>query len=123
MLYATRTFFGVYRVSEDLRAAITALAHGTTLHGMQALAPERRREPLTYFHQTGPFGQAWQALPRAASAREVAVVGLGVGTSRHLRAPGPALDVLRDRSGDRADRPDARVLLVHGRRAAIAAAW
>ena len=80
VLYATRTFFGVYRVSEDLQGRYHALAHGTTLHGLQALAPERRSEALTYFHRTGPFGQAWEALPRAASARQVAVVGLGVGT-------------------------------------------
>lgn len=80
VLYATRTFFGVYRVSEDLAGRYHGLAHGTTLHGMQALAPDRRREALTYYHQTGPFGQAWQALPRASSAREIAVVGLGVGT-------------------------------------------
>jgi hypothetical protein len=79
-LYATRTFFGVYRVSEDSGARYHGLAHGTTLHGMQSLAPERRHEALTYFHKTGPFGQAWQALPMAAAGREIAVIGLGVGT-------------------------------------------
>ena len=80
VLYATRTFFGVYRVSEDLAGRYHGLAHGTTLHGMQAMAPDRRREALTYYHETGPFGQAWQTLPQAAAAREIAVVGLGVGT-------------------------------------------
>jgi spermidine synthase len=77
----------VYRVSEDLQGRYHALAHGTTLHGLQALAPERRGEALTYFHRTGPFGQAWQTLPRAASAREVAVVGLGVGTLATYATP------------------------------------
>jgi len=86
-LYATRTFFGVYRVSEDTGARYHALAHGTTLHGMQALAPERRHEALTYFHQTGPFGQAWQALPIAATGREIAVIGLGVGTLASYARP------------------------------------
>jgi hypothetical protein len=80
VLYATRTFFGVYRVTEDLPGRYHGLAHGTTLHGMQALAPERRGEPLTYFHETGPFGQTWKALPRLAAGREIAVVGLGVGS-------------------------------------------
>ncbi len=80
VLYATRTFFGVYRVSEDLAGRYHGLAHGTTLHGMQALAPERRGEALTYFHETGPFGQAWKALPRLTASREIAVVGLGVGS-------------------------------------------
>ncbi|HET7695237.1 MAG TPA: fused MFS/spermidine synthase [Vicinamibacterales bacterium] len=87
VLYATRTFFGVYRVSEDLQGRYHALAHGTTLHGLQALAPERRNEALTYFHRTGPFGQAWAALPRAARARDVAVVGLGVGTLASYATP------------------------------------
>jgi hypothetical protein len=80
VLYATRTFFGVYRVSEDLTGRYHGLAHGTTLHGMQALTPERRGEALTYYHQTGPFGQAWKALPDTATGRNVAVVGLGIGT-------------------------------------------
>jgi hypothetical protein len=87
-LFETRTFFGVYRVSEDTRGRYHALAHGTTLHGMQALTPERRHEALTYFHQTGPFGQAWQALPRAAAGREIGVVGLGIGTLASYSRPG-----------------------------------
>jgi spermidine synthase len=80
VLYATRTFFGVYRVSEDETGRYHGLAHGTTLHGLQALAPERRHEALTYYHETGPFGQAWRALPHAMTARDIAAVGLGVGT-------------------------------------------
>ena len=87
VLYATRTFFGVYRVSEDPQGRYHALAHGTTLHGLQATASDRRNEALTYFHRTGPFGQAWSVLPRAASARDVAVVGLGVGTLATYAAP------------------------------------
>ncbi|HEY2906523.1 MAG TPA: fused MFS/spermidine synthase [Vicinamibacterales bacterium] len=80
VLYATRTFFGIYRVSEDLGGRYHELVHGTTQHGLQALAPERRGEALTYYHESGPFGQAWEALPSAANAHEIAVVGLGVGT-------------------------------------------
>jgi spermidine synthase len=87
VLYATRTFFGVYRVSEDRAVRYHALAHGTTLHGMQALAPERRGQALTYYHETGPFGQAWNALP-AARGREIAVVGLGIGTLATYARPG-----------------------------------
>jgi hypothetical protein len=87
VLHATRTFFGVYRVSEDRTSAYHGLAHGTTLHGMQALAPGRRTEALTYFHETGPFGQAWKTLPLAAGPR-IAVVGLGVGTLATYARPG-----------------------------------
>src|SRR5262249_13650307 len=80
VLYAQRTFFGVYRVSLDRNAQYHALAHGTTLHGMQALDPARQAEPLTYFHRTGPFGQAFATLPQVSQTPSVAVVGLGVGT-------------------------------------------
>src|SRR6185436_590928 len=87
VLYATRTFFGVYRVSEDPARRYHGLAHGTTLHGMQALAPERQREALTYFHSTGPFGQAWRALPSASRGHAIAVVGLGAGTLATYATP------------------------------------
>ena len=80
VLYATRTFFGVYRVTGDREGNYHALAHGTTLHGIQAMAADRRAEALTYYHETGPFGQAWHGLARGAGGREIAVVGLGVGT-------------------------------------------
>jgi len=80
ILHAERTFFGVHRVVQDKKNEYRGLAHGTTLHGMQSLDPARRREPLTYFHRTGPFGQAFNAIPAGKSAQDVAVIGLGAGT-------------------------------------------
>jgi hypothetical protein len=80
VLHQERTFFGVYRVSLDATERYRTLFHGTTLHGVQALDPARSGESLTYFHRTGPFGQAFDQLPHASHAPNVAVVGLGVGT-------------------------------------------
>ena len=75
-------------MSEDLTGRYHGLAHGTTLHGMQALAPERRGEALTYFHQTGPFGQAWNALPQAADgARRSRSSGSASARSPPTRGP------------------------------------
>jgi hypothetical protein len=88
ILHAERTFFGVHRVVQDKKNGYHGLAHGTTLHGMQSLDPARRREPLTYFHRTGPFGQAFEALPSARSAHDVAVIGLGAGTLAAYAKPG-----------------------------------
>ncbi len=88
ILHAERTFFGVYRVSVDRSGSYHGLAHGTTLHGMQALANGREQEPLTYFHRSGPFGQAFESIPRLATVPEVAVVGLGVGTLGTYSTPG-----------------------------------
>jgi hypothetical protein len=80
VLHAERTFFGVYRVSVDRTGSYHGLAHGTTLHGVQALEKAREQEPLAYFHRTGPFGQAFTGIPQLSTAPEIAVVGLGIGT-------------------------------------------
>jgi spermidine synthase len=80
VLHRERTFFGVYRVSIDASHRYRTLFHGTTLHGVEALDPARAGESLTYYHRTGPFGQAFERLSHASHAKEVAVVGLGVGT-------------------------------------------
>jgi hypothetical protein len=79
-VYADRTFFGIYRVRADADSTHLMLLNGTTLHGMQATSGSDRNAPLTYFHRTGPFGRAFASLPAISQAREVAVVGLGVGS-------------------------------------------
>ncbi len=86
-VYATRTFFGVYRVREDLHLQYRFMFHGTTLHGMQSIVPSRRHESLSYFHKTGPIGQVFAGVPGASSASEVAVVGLGVGSLASYAGP------------------------------------
>ncbi len=87
-VYADRTFFGIYRVRADADRAHLMLLNGTTLHGMQATSGSDRNAPLTYFHRTGPFGQAFASLPAIAQARDVAVVGLGVGSLASYAAVG-----------------------------------
>ena len=79
-LYAERTFFGLYRVQRDGSGKYIALAHGTTLHGMQAVSGADRMEPLTYYHRLGPFGQAFDAFSRVSRVERAAVIGLGVGS-------------------------------------------
>jgi spermidine synthase len=87
ILHAERTFFGLYRVQQDLGGHYMVLEHGTTLHGMQAIQGPERGEPLSYYHRLGPFGQAFAALPRGASVDRVAVIGLGVGTLAAYATP------------------------------------
>jgi hypothetical protein len=79
-LHVERTFFGVYRVSVDAAGSHRLLFHGTTLHGLQAIDPSQRHEPLGYYHRTGPFGQAFPQLRNLTATSEIAVVGLGVGS-------------------------------------------
>lgn len=86
-VYATRTFFGVYRVRVDEQLHYRFMFHGSTLHGMQSLLPERRAASLSYFHASGPIGQVFANVPNAAAAGEVAVVGLGVGSLASYAGP------------------------------------
>jgi predicted O-methyltransferase YrrM len=87
LLYAERSFFGVSRVTRESSGQYHMLLHGTTLHGMQALAKERRREPLTYYHRNGPFGQFFTVVETATPRRAVAVVGLGAGSAACYGTP------------------------------------
>jgi spermidine synthase len=84
VLHRERDFFGVVRVTRSPDAAYNLLLHGSTIHGLQSREPSRRREPLTYYHRTGPAGQIFQAVPR----RNVAVVGLGAGSLTSYAGPG-----------------------------------
>jgi hypothetical protein len=86
-VYADRTFFGVYRVRVDERLHYRFMFHGPTLHGMQSMEPARRAASLSYFHKNGPIGQVFAAVPNAAAAPDVAVVGLGVGSLASYAGP------------------------------------
>jgi SAM-dependent methyltransferase len=90
-----RTFFGVHRVVPSVgpvfRKEVNGVAgpeehvtfhmliHGATRHGLQAIDPDRRRIATTYYHRSGPLGQAWETLG-FDDAREIGIVGLGAGT-------------------------------------------
>lgn len=81
VLYAERSFFGVYQVTHEAGSNALTLYHGTTLHGAQALIPERRLIPITYYHRSGPAGDVFAETPAGTqTGRRVAIVGLGTGT-------------------------------------------
>jgi SAM-dependent methyltransferase len=80
VLESERTFFGTYRVSRDDTGKFYALYHGTTVHGLEAVDRSGRDEPLVYYHRSGPFGQAFERLPRLREGSDIGVVGLGVGS-------------------------------------------
>jgi hypothetical protein len=79
VLYADRSFFGIYRATEDKGKEAHMLFHGTTLHGLQKSAEKLRLQPSSYYHRTGPAGQVFSELEKAGGERDVAVVGLGTG--------------------------------------------
>jgi hypothetical protein len=92
-LSAGRNFFGTVRVVEtdDQSGWSHYLRHGSTLHGRQFTDPTRECEPLTYYHRAGPLGSVFAAFDaKQDTARSVAVVGLGAGTSAAYSRAGEA---------------------------------
>lgn len=88
VLYAERSFFGINRVLVDPTETHHLLVHGSTLHGIQSLEPAHSREPLAYYHSSGPLGQVFDALPQPQAQRSVTVVGLGAGSTACYHQPG-----------------------------------
>ena len=79
----SRSFFGVLRQSEliqpPLGGRVKMLAHGTTLHGAQAVDPRWRCRPLVYYAPETPIGQVFTAMRALKPAIRVGAVGLGTG--------------------------------------------
>ena len=88
-----RNYFGVLRVTYDASGNFNRLIHGHTLHGQQSLDPDRRLEPLTYYHRTGPIGQVFEVLHSVRDpGTDVALVGLGAGITGSVCRARPAHD-------------------------------
>ncbi|MBC7898291.1 MAG: fused MFS/spermidine synthase [Cytophagaceae bacterium] len=85
VVHQERSFFGVYRVRKW--GDFLVLQHGTTTHGAQSLTPELQREPLTYYARIGPLGDAFDILTDSTAVRNVALVGLGSGTTACYARP------------------------------------
>lgn len=73
-----RSFFGVHRVTE--RDGLRRLVHGNTVHGQQFLDAGKRREPLAYYHRTGPIGMLLTSMEKDPRLDRVGLVGLGTGS-------------------------------------------
>jgi len=79
-----RSFFGVLRITQSdapaLGGRVKMLAHGTTLHGAQAMDPQFSCRPLIYYAPSTPIGQVFGALQREKPAIRIGAVGLGTGS-------------------------------------------
>ncbi len=78
-VHIARDFFGVKKVLFEPDINMRKLLHGDTLHGRQSLDPALTNEPLTYYHRTGPVGDAMTLIVNRPS-QNVGVVGLGTGS-------------------------------------------
>lgn len=88
ILARERSFFGVHTVRIMEEGTITALNHGTTIHGAQFRDPARRRELLTYYAEAGPLGSLFRSLPPSPTPRRVGAIGLGTGSIACYQRPG-----------------------------------
>jgi hypothetical protein len=88
VIYRTRSFFGVHRVTLDRTHQFHVLAHGNTIHGQQHINPQLRGKPLTYYYITGPVGHLFAALGDDPRLKRVGIIGLGSGTMATYARPG-----------------------------------
>jgi hypothetical protein len=84
-----RNFYGIVKIKdrETDGQRYRQLAHGTIVHGVQHLAPERRRWPTSYYGAESGVGMALYSVIGAGPVR-VGVVGLGTGTMAAYCRPG-----------------------------------
>jgi hypothetical protein len=91
VLYQTRTFFGVLKVLQAKEDNTRILVHGMTNHGIQRIGPEARRQSVSYFHPTGPYGQVFAAFSGSNAKRRIAVTGLGIAALANYVEQGQSL--------------------------------
>lgn len=85
----TRSFFGIYTIQNVQSSRVRRLLHGTTLHGVQSLDPERARLPMSYYAPDSGVGRAMRAVPALfGPGARVGFVGLGAGTLACYAKPG-----------------------------------
>lgn len=116
ILYQGRNFYGVLKVTRAPEAGLAQLrlTNGTTSHGIQwdilavyftplpifPPAPialdiirmqnwaEINREPLSYYHRTGPIGQVFAEFSGPKAKKDIGIIGLGTGTLASYGEPG-----------------------------------
>jgi len=91
----TRSYFGIYEVSERLdenrQATARILTHGTTLHGIQSLVPGQETVPTSYYARRSGVGLALSNADALFGTHpRIGVVGLGSGTLSCYARPNQA---------------------------------
>ena len=88
---SVRNFYGSLRVRQSLSAypgsTMRTLTNGTIQHGTQIFSTELRRTPTTYYAEDSGVGLALRFCCQGR-ARNIGVIGLGVGTIAAYGRPG-----------------------------------
>lgn len=89
-LFSARDYYGYETVLASKDGETHRLVNGTIMHGMQLMkAP---LEPITYYAETGPFGEAVLPLTAKRPLARLAAVGLGTGTEAAYGRDGMQID-------------------------------
>jgi len=88
VLFKKRSYYGTYEVIDQ--DGFRKLMHGLILHGAQPLAPERKTQPITYYHPGSPLGGFLSENPLGFS--NIGVLGLGTGSLAVFAGPGDHYD-------------------------------
>lgn len=91
ILHVERNFFGVKKIILDPKGKFHKFSHGNTLHGIQHTDLQLRREPLSYYHRTGPLGDVFNAFNGSQAKPRIAMIGLGIGSMASYAEPGQHL--------------------------------
>jgi hypothetical protein len=98
VLMACRNFYGVFRVEDrdrdKPRYEVHTLVHGATLHGLQYVHHELRRQPLSYYSPRSGLALAIANHPRRLAGLPLRIGVLGLGTG-NVAIHGRAGDVVR----------------------------
>ncbi len=74
-----RNYYGVIIVSD--KDDVRFMTHGVTTHGGQALKPEKRFYPFSYYGTTSPLSDTFKtSYMTSKRPKDIAVIGLGVGS-------------------------------------------
>ena len=86
-LYRDRSFFGMHAIAEA--NGLRLYGNGTTVHGAQWISDDtaERPRPIYYYHKNGPLAQVLTS-EAGRTARNVGIVGLGVGALACYTQPG-----------------------------------
>jgi hypothetical protein len=89
--FRERSFFGVLEIDDSGQAPTgwRFLSHGTTLHGVMSLDPNRNREPMSYYYRETPIGTLYaEATAAKPTDLRAGVIGMGMGSTTCYAKPG-----------------------------------
>jgi len=91
VLLKKRSFFGVLEITQNMSPGyadnVRLLAHGTTLHGAQAVGSIHTCSPMVYYAPSTPIGQVMLATGAKKRNMVVGAVGMGTGSIAAYNRP------------------------------------